>query len=54
MEEFVMSCSNQKSDLSSAKLRMADGVEADTIEELREHFDLIALLEHYSSGELLK
>ena len=31
---------------------MADGVEVETIEDLRDHFDLIALLERYSSGEL--
>ena len=49
-----MSCNREKPEFSSAKLKMANGFEADTIEELREHFDLIALLEHYSSGELLK
>lgn len=37
-----------------SKLKMADGVEAETIEELREHFNLIALLKHYSNGELGK
>ena len=49
-----MSCNKAKSELSFAKLKMADSVEVAAIEELREHFDLIALLGHYNSGELLK
>lgn len=35
-------------------LRMAAGVEAGTLQELRDEFDLISVLEHYSSGQLLK
>lgn len=34
-------------------LRMAEGTEVKTIEELREHFDLQSVLEHYKSGKLL-
>lgn len=34
-------------------LKMADGTEAATLQGLREHFDLISVLEHYTSGKLL-
>lgn len=35
-------------------LKMSDGTSVRTIEELREHFDLRAVLDHYSNGKLLK
>ncbi|MCM1561275.1 MAG: hypothetical protein NC123_17295 [Butyrivibrio sp.] len=35
-------------------LKMADGTAAGTIEELREHFDLEAVLGYYSNGRLVK
>lgn len=35
-------------------LKMSDGTSVRTIEELREHFDLRAVLDHYSNGRLLK
>lgn len=35
-------------------LCMADGAQVKTLEELREHFDLISVLEHYTSGKLLE
>ena len=35
-------------------IRMADGAQVKTLEELREHFDLISVLEHYTSGKLLE
>lgn len=33
---------------------MADGTQVKTLEELREHFDLISVLEHYTNGKLLE
>ena len=35
-------------------LSMSDGTQVKTLEELREHFDLISVLEHYTSGNLLE
>lgn len=35
-------------------LKMPDGTQVRTIEELREHFDLRAVLDYYSNGKLLK
>lgn len=35
-------------------LKMADGAQVRTIEELREHFDLISVLEYYSNGRLIE
>lgn len=49
-----MNDSVEKVGMSCSKLKMADGTEVGTLEELREHFDLISLLEHYSSGDLVK
>lgn len=34
-------------------LAMADGVQVRTLDELKEHFDLEAVLEYYKSGKLL-
>ena len=34
-------------------LKLADGTQARSLEELKEHFDLASVLEHYSSGKLL-
>ncbi|MDE7243884.1 MAG: hypothetical protein K2O18_07900 [Oscillospiraceae bacterium] len=34
-------------------LKLADGIEVRSLEELREHFDLQAVLEHYKTGKLL-
>ena len=34
-------------------LKLADGAQARSLEELKEHFDLASVLEHYSSGKLL-
>ena len=34
-------------------LKLADGTQARSLEELKEHFDLASMLEHYSSGKLL-
>lgn len=35
-------------------ITMPDGAQVKTLEELREHFDLISVLEYYASGMLLK
>lgn len=34
-------------------LKLEDGTQARSLEELKEHFDLASVLEHYSSGKLL-
>ena len=34
-------------------ITMPDGAQVKTLEELRKHFDLISVLEHYTSGKLL-
>ena len=34
-------------------LKLAEGAEARTLDELREHFDLQAVLEYYKNGKLL-
>jgi len=35
-------------------ITMSDGTQVKSLEELREHFDLISVLEHYTSGKLLE
>lgn len=50
----MMNDSVEKANMTCSKLKMADGTEVGTLKELREHFDLISLLEHYSSGDLVK
>lgn len=35
-------------------ISMADGTQVKTLDELREHFDLVSVLEHYTSGKLLE
>ena len=35
-------------------LKMADGVLVRTIEDLREHFDIVSVLTYYQDGRLVK